>query len=143
MIKNQVIYVDMDGVIANFAKEINALERCRCEQGFFANLEPIMDNVKMVEKLARYNKVAILTASPNAIADNDKLAWLSKYLPTLVDSAIIVRYSNEKVKNMRNGVGILFDDYGKNCAQWSKIEGNIACKIEQDKNIEWYISQML
>ena len=51
MKENLFIYVDMDGVLANFDKEINAVERFAKEEGFFKKLKPISSNVVFINDL--------------------------------------------------------------------------------------------
>lgn len=45
MLENLVVYCDMDGVLADFDAEPNAVERFRNEKDFFANLTPIAENL--------------------------------------------------------------------------------------------------
>ena len=40
-LKKLNVYVDMDGVLADFNNEPNALERFKTEKGFFKQLTPI------------------------------------------------------------------------------------------------------
>ena len=71
------IYVDMDGVLADFNAEPDGVARFRTEKGFFRNLKPLKKNAKALRKLiadGNYN-IYILSASPNAAADGDKLAF--------------------------------------------------------------------
>ena len=77
----RVIYCDMDGVLADFNAEPNAVARFKTEKNFFFNLKPIEDNVKGLMELSKHYDVYILTASPNPRADKDKIKWLKKYLP--------------------------------------------------------------
>ena len=75
------IYVDMDGVLADFFAEPNCVERFETEKGFFRRLKPLTNNVATIRKAiadGKYN-VYILSASPNARCDNDKRKWLKKY----------------------------------------------------------------
>ena len=88
----RIIYCDMDGVVADFNAEPNAVARFREEKNFFYNLKPIMVNVKAVEILASNYKVCILSASPNARADKDKIKWLKKYMPFIKKENIINTY---------------------------------------------------
>ena len=132
----RVIYCDMDGVVADFNAEPNAVARFRVEKGFFFKLKPIEINVKAVKELARYNEVYILTASPNPRADKDKIKWLKKYMPFIAkENIIICRLGERKVDFMKSDLGILLDDYGKNLQEWGYKRGNIGYKISESQTI--------
>ena len=85
----RIIYCDMDGVVADFNAEPNAVARFREEKNFFYNLKPIMVNVKAVEILASNYKVCILSASPNARADKDKIKWLKNICRSLKKKTLL------------------------------------------------------
>lgn len=132
----RVIYCDMDGVVADFNNEPNAVERFRVEKGFFFKLKPIEVNVKAVKELARYNEVYILTASPNPRADKDKIKWLKKYMPFIAkENIIICRNGERKVDFMKSDYGILLDDYSVNLQEWTFKRGNIGYKISEAQTI--------
>lgn len=127
------IYVDMDGVLANFNAEPNAVERFKNELGFFERLKPIQSNVSFVNKLIENNfNVFILSASPNDNADNDKIKWLKRFLPHLQpQNIIIIRNGQNKadfVLTKENN--ILFDDYGKNCRDFLN-RGYMSCQVKK------------
>lgn len=131
-------YIDMDGTIADFMGEVDALERFDKEIGFFTLLKPLMKNVQAVRNaIAHGEEVYILTASPNEQADADKIKWLTKYVPEIMrDHVIIVRLGANKADAMLSDSGILFDDYGKNCREWvGAKDGNRAVKVREDGDI--------
>lgn len=133
----RVIYCDMDGVVADFNAEPNAVARFREEKGFFKNLKPIEINVLAVYELSKRYDVCILTASPNPRADRDKIKWLKKYMPFIKKSNIIIcRNGERKVDFMKNETcGILLDDYGKNLQEWGDKKGNVGYQISKNQTI--------
>lgn len=131
------IYIDMDGVLADFNNEPNALERFQTEKGFFKKLSPLKRNIQAVKQLMKLgHNCFILSASPNETADGDKRKWLKKYLKSMpTENIIIVRNGVRKVDYMKTADGILCDDYSKNIREWLTADGNQAVKITADGDI--------
>ena len=125
------IYVDMDGVIADFNNEPKALERFQVEKGFFKKLH-VMNEYGINALLKDKNiNVFILSASPNRQADKDKRKWLKYYYPQIKSKNIIFcRLGENKADYMKTEKGILLDDYGKNCLLWRK-RGNTAIQVKK------------
>lgn len=130
----KVIYCDMDGVLADFDAEPNAIVRFPVELGFFASLKPITKNVRAIKKLVKQGRaVKILTASPNHNADIDKMRWLSQYLPEIKKEDIIICRNGQNKADFATNItnSLLLDDYGKNIRQWRE-KGGVAIQIGKE-----------
>lgn len=126
------IYCDMDGVIADFNAEENAVARFATEKGFFKNLKPMnADGMeKLIEADGKIINLFVLSASPNRLADKDKIAWLKQHYPQIKRKNIIIMRCGKNKADYIKTRGILLDDYGKNCNQWRE-RGMVAIKIEK------------
>lgn len=125
-------YCDMDGVVANFDKEPNAVERFKVEPDFFETLEPITANIEFIKHLVdKGERVIILSASPNNNADKAKKVWLKKHMPFIKNrNIIIMRVGQNKADFVKTkGTNILFDDYAKNVNEWNERANHIAIKV--------------
>jgi 5'(3')-deoxyribonucleotidase len=139
-----IIYCDMDGVLADFDKVENAVERYKQEPQFFYNLEPIADNVNAIKELiAKDYTVKILSKSPHEKADNDKRKWLEKHLPEIKNADMIFARPHERkidfVSELEKHFSLLLDDYEKNIEEW-RSENGMAFKITKEQTIpKWFV----
>lgn len=118
------IFLDLDGTVAKFNVR-NALKRFDNEIGFFAKLGAYK-GIESVDELAKSGIVYIISASPNAQADNDKMIWINKYLPNVpLENITMCRVGENKAKIIENKYSMsisqecyLLDDYTKNLQEW-------------------------
>ena len=118
------LFIDLDGTVAKFNVR-NALERFDKEIGFFANLGAYK-GIEAINKMALLKNVYVISASPNAQADIDKMIWLNKYLPNIPKENItLCRLGENKAKIIENKYNLiidsncyLLDDYSKNLFEW-------------------------
>lgn len=123
------IFLDLDGTLAKFNVK-NALNRFETEKGFFAKLGAYK-GIEVINEMAKAGNVYIISASPNAQADIDKIEWVCKYLPNinLLTNVLICRCGENKAEYLKNkGLTIdnesyLLDDYTKNLVEWENAGG--------------------
>lgn len=123
----------MDGVLADFEGQPNALERFENEIGFFATLQPTKFVKEINKQLENGNKdLYILSASPNLETDIAKILWIYDNLPLMkVENIIFVRSGQEKAKYAKGNT--LYDDYTSNLEFW-KQNGGLGIKVLNGKN---------
>lgn len=95
----KILYIDIDGVLANIAKSYNAYKEKYPEQpypqsqyGFFMEMEPITHAIESVEFLAQYFDVWFLTAPSfkNPMCYTEKAYWIKKHFGEAMLEKLII-----------------------------------------------------
>lgn len=122
------IFLDLDGTLAKFNVK-NALQRFDNEIGFFAKLKAYK-GIETINEMAKQGNLYIISASPNIQADEDKMTWISKYLPNIPKNHIILCRCGECKALVLRRIGLiidqncyLLDDYTKNLTEWESVGG--------------------
>ena len=112
----KIVYVDMDGVLVDFARELQekglhgkeAVDKyVDNTEGFFLDLKPITGAIKAFGFLTKHFETYILTTAPwkNTSALTDKRKWVGKYLPETGYKRLIITHH----KNLNKGDYIIDD----------------------------------
>ena len=147
-----IVYVDMDGVLADFFGEVArqhgveywreihrkdlGIDQIAREPGFFATLPPMphaKNLMRGIIKLAgRYSILSSPLLSNVEDSSEEKAEWLEKYLQTHQPQAIIFDHEKFKFARQANGTpNILIDDYDANIKLWN-ANGGIGILYKDD-----------
>ncbi|MDC6481020.1 hypothetical protein PQZ46_00555 [bacterium] len=146
------IYVDMDGVLADFfgdwaklmgvdsfrdIKDVEqALEKIKNTDDFWLNL-PLTDNAKGLLKLIKQVKGSYSICSSPLPGDKNsvphKKEWIKKNLAFFPPKEIIITHNKPQYAKQKDGTpNILIDDYGVNVSAW-EAAGGIGFKHKDHK----------
>jgi 5'(3')-deoxyribonucleotidase len=142
--KPPVVYVDMDGVLADFfgaaaegegsihwrkaRKEKDRIDQVAQEPGFFENLQPLPEAGKLIHGVLKYaGKYSILSSPLMSEVEQsvrEKSEWLAKHLTKHAPKSILFDHNKEKFAQQADGTpNILIDDYATNIRLWEANGG--------------------
>lgn len=151
-----IVYVDMDGVLADFFGEIArqhevdywreihrqdiGIDQIAQEPGFFANLPPLPNAESFMKGLLKLTDQYSILSSPLMSeveqSSEEKTEWLQKYLRKRQPQAIVFDHEKYKYAQQPNETpNILIDDYETNIRLW-EANGGIGILYTDENYVE-------
>lgn len=132
--KKRKLYVDVDGVLAEFNKDASIEEIT--SDGYFLERTPMSAMICAMRTLAHdyfvTEKVEICALShaiTGTSAEQDKMIWLNRFCEGIFNKIIICPYGTKKNDFVSDAKGsILLDDFSKNLTEWEE-SGGIGIKV--------------
>jgi hypothetical protein len=133
------IYLDVDGVFANFDKKVAEIAPGYTRMSneiwgpisqvpdFFLELELMKESLDLIPLLNEY-ELEFLTALPKPTgflysADADKRAWLKRHVSAAIPVNTIIGGVNKVLWLKDNPGSVLIDDYQRNIDLWEQHGG--------------------
>ena len=147
MEKKKILFVDMDGVLANFEKGLEGDFKRMFKPGFFRGLEPLENGLnETIQEIEKQGyTVKILSKAPVKKSNRlflvhmmDKVNWIKEFIPAIDELNIIIQATDESkgdiVEMYKDHECILIDDYSKNLAEWGLAGGKCIKKAKRIRN---------
>lgn len=121
------IYVDMDGVIAEY--DIGNFD--------YSTIRPLQSNIKRIKELINDNiNIKILTICKNNKIINEKEKWIEKYMPFFnLNNVIFISKEDEKYN------GLTSKELKSNFLKSNINENNINIVVDDDNEIIKYLGK--
>lgn len=153
MVKHPRIYLDLDGVLADFDAEAEKLfgmnprkyeehhgtgkfwSMLDSQPNFYRNLPLMHDAKELVEGVTKYAVPTVLTGAPSSnfdVVSQHKREWVAEQFP---DLDVIVCFSRHKSRYCGTG-DILIDDWNKYMHLWQLAGGTFILHTSAKKSLE-------
>ncbi|MEG2697238.1 MAG: hypothetical protein RR952_06685 [Cetobacterium sp.] len=145
--KNTILFLDMDGCLADFDKGIKGDLNNMYKEGFFLSLEPMELGLNETIKSLQEQGIQVKVLSKACVDKKDwrylsqtfdKVDWIKKHIPCIDELDIIIQGIDESkgsvVDYYREHNCILLDDYSKNLVEWCMSGGLGIKKAKRIKN---------